>query len=314
MVKIYNTDIETNKFSEVHKIEKGCWINIVNPTQEDIAKTCEAINIDDEFMKYALDFEEKARIDIEDDITLFIVDVPIIEMDDGEETYTTMPLAMMVVRDDYIITVSLRENEIIKAFENSKIKTFATYKKSRFILQILYKNAETFLMYLKKINRETEKAEDTLKETMKNKELLKMLSLKKSLVYFTTSLRSNEAVMEKTMRGKIVKLYEEDEDLLDDAMVENKQAIEMCKIYNDILAGTMDAYSSIISNNLNTVMKFLTSITIVLSIPTMLASFWGMNVPLPFDKNPFGFIIMIALSIIIAVICTWLLKKKDLLD
>ena len=314
MVKIYSTDIESNKFSEVNDIKKGCWINMVNPTQEEIAKTCESINIDDEFMKYALDFEEKARIDIEDDITLFIIDVPIIEEDEDEQIYTTMPLAMMVVRDDYFITVSLRENEIIRSFENGRMRTFATYKKSRFVLQILYKNAEFFLSYLKKINKETEKAEDNLRENMQNKELLKMLSLKKSLVYFTTSLRSNEAVMEKTMRGKIVKLYEEDEDLLEDAIVENRQAIEMCKINNDILAGTMDVYSSIISNNLNSVMKFLTSITIVLSIPTMIASFWGMNVPLPFDKNPLGFIIMISISIVIAVVCTWLLKKKDLLD
>lgn len=314
MVKIYSTDIESNKFSEVNDIKKGCWINMVSPTQEEIAKTCESINIDDEFMKYALDFEEKARIDIEDDITLFIIDVPIIEEDEDEQIYTTMPLAMMVVRDDYFITVSLRENEIIRSFENGRMRTFATYKKSRFVLQILYKNAEFFLSYLKKINKETEKAEDNLRENMQNKELLKMLSLKKSLVYFTTSLRSNEAVMEKTMRGKIVKLYEEDEDLLEDAIVENRQAIEMCKINNDILAGTMDVYSSIISNNLNSVMKFLTSITIVLSIPTMIASFWGMNVPLPFDKNPLGFIIMISISIVIAVVCTWLLKKKDLLD
>lgn len=314
MVKIYNTDMETDRFSEVHEIKKGCWINMVSPTQEEIAKTCESINIDDEFMKYALDFEEKARIDIEDDITLFIIDVPIIEEDEDEQIYTTMPLAMMVVRDDYFITVSLRENEIIKPFENGRMRTFATYKKSRFVLQILYKNAELFLSYLKRINKETEKAEDNLRENTQNKELLKMLSLKKSLVYFTTSLRSNEAVMEKTMRGKIVKLYEEDEDLLEDAIVENRQAIEMCKINNDILAGTMDVYSSIISNNLNSVMKFLTSITIVLSIPTMVASFWGMNVPLPFDKNPLGFIIMISISIVIAVVCTWLLKKKDLLD
>ena len=149
---------------------------------------------------------------------------------------------------------------------------------------------------------------------MKNKELLKLLSLEKSLVYFTTSLKSNELVMEKTMRGKIIKLYEDDEDILEDAITENRQAIEMANIYRDILNGTMDAYASIISNNLNGVMKFLTSITIVLAIPTMISSFWGMNVELPFQMNRFGFPIMLAISIILTLIVTWWLKRKDMLN
>ena len=147
---------------------------------------------------------------------------------------------------------------------------------------------------------------------MKNKELLKLLSLEKGLVYFTTSLKSNEIVMEKTMKGKIIKLYEEDEDILEDAITENRQAIEMAKIYSDILNGTMDAYASIISNNLNGVMKFLTSITIVLAVPTMMSSFWGMNVELPFQHNPFGFVIMLIVAIILTLIVTWWLKKKDM--
>ena len=148
---------------------------------------------------------------------------------------------------------------------------------------------------------------------MKNKELLKLLSLEKSLVYFTTSLKSNEVVMEKTMRGKIVKLYEEDEDLLEDSIIENKQAIEMSKIYSDILTGTMDAYASIISNNLNGVMKFLTSITIILAIPTMLASYWGMNVQVPLENNPYAFYIILLVSVIIAIIVTLWLNKKNML-
>ena len=149
---------------------------------------------------------------------------------------------------------------------------------------------------------------------MKNKELLKLLSIEKSLVYFTTSLKSNELVMEKTMRGKIIKLYEEDEEIIEDAITENKQAIEMAKIYSDILNGTMDAYASIISNNLNGVMKFLTSITIVLAIPTMISSFWGMNVGLPFQNNKFGFLIMVAISAMLTLIVTWWLKRKDMFN
>ena len=149
---------------------------------------------------------------------------------------------------------------------------------------------------------------------MKNKELLKLLSLEKGLVYFTTSIKSNELVMEKTLRGKIIKLYEDDEEILEDAITENRQAIEMAQIYTNILNGTMDAYASIISNNLNGVMKFLTSITIVLAIPTMISSFWGMNVKLPFENSPMGFVIMVLIAVILTLVVTWWLKRKDMLN
>lgn len=317
MLKIYKTDMETNNFLEIKEFEKGSWINLVNPSDEEIHIVCENLKMQDDFIRAALDNEEKARIDVEEDdgTVLFIVDVPIIEkVKDENDVYSTMPLGMIVVRDDFFITVSLNKNKVIQTFEKTKIKNFQTYKKSRFIFQILYMNASFFLRYLKQINKETEIAEYILKKSMKNKELLKMLSLEKGLVYFTTSLKSNELVMEKTMRGKIIKLYEDDEEILEDAIIENKQAIEMAKIYSDILNGTMDAYASIISNNLNGVMKFLTSITIVLAVPTMISSFWGMNVGLPLQNSPYGFVIMIIISIILTLIVTWWLKKKDMLD
>ena len=316
MIKIYNTNIETDEFTEIKDFKKGSWINLVNPSENDIKKVCESLKIEEEFIRASLDYEEKARIDYdeEDDTTLFVVDVPIIEKEYENYIYTTMPLGMIVVRDDYFITVSLKKNKVIEDFENRKIKNFQTYKKSRFIFQILYLNASYMLTYLKKINKETEIAEYILKNSMKNKELLKMLSLEKALVYFTTSLKSNELVMEKTLRGKIIKLYEDDEDILEDAITENRQAIEMANIYRDILNGTMDAYASIISNNLNGVMKFLTSITIVLAVPTMVSSFWGMNVGLPFQNHPLGFVIMILISVVLTLLVTWWLKKKDMLD
>lgn len=316
MLRIYNTDIETNNFEEIKDFKKGSWINLVNPSEAEIKKVCENINIQEDFIRDALDFEEKARIDFEEDdnTILFVVDVPIIEKNDDSEAYTTMPLGMIVVRDDFFITVSLRKNKIIESFEKRKIKNFHTYKKTRFIFQILYLNSSYYLTYLKHINKETEIAEYILKNSMKNKELLKLLSLEKSLVYFTTSLKSNEIVMERTLKGKFVKLYEEDEDILEDAIIENRQAIEMAKIYSDILNGTTDAYASIISNNLNTVMKTLTSITIVLAVPTMISSFWGMNVKLPFQEHNLGFIIMISISVVTTLLVTWLLKKKDMLN
>ena len=315
MLKIYNTDIETNEFQEIREFKKGSWINLVNPSENEIKKVCENINIQEDFIRDALDYEEKARIDKEEDdnTILFVVDVPISEKGEENEIYTTMPLGMIVVRDEFFLTVSLRKNKIIESFEKRKIKNFQTYKKTSFIFQILYLNSSYYLNYLKQINKETEIAEYILKNSMQNKELLKLLSLEKSLVYFTTSLKSNEIVMEKTLRGKIVKLYEEDEEILEDAITENRQAIEMAQIYSNILNGTMDAYASIISNNLNGVMKFLTSITIILAVPTMISSFWGMNVKLPFENSPMGFLIMVLIAIIMTIAVTLWLNKKDML-
>ncbi len=315
MINIYYTDSDNGNTKLVKDYIKGSWINMISPSEEEIKEVCDNLNIKDDFIKYSLDYEEKARIDMEDDGTmLFIVDIPIIEKENDSEIYTTMPIGMIVVRDDYFITVSLKNNSIIKEIENKVYKNIVTYKKSRLIFQILYQNAATFLNLLKRISKETEIAESVLKSSMKNKELLKLLNLEKSLVYFTTSLKSNEVVMEKTLRGKIIKLYDEDEDILEDAIIENKQAIEMSKIYSDILNGTMDAYASIISNNLNGVMKFLTSITIILSIPTMVASFWGMNVEVPMQNNKLGFLIIMIFSVLSAIIAMIWLKKKDMLD
>ncbi len=316
MLKIYNTNLETDKMEEVKEFKKGAWINLANPSENEIKKVAEGVNIDEDYIRDALDYEEKARIerDDDDDITLIIVDTPVVEKGEENDAYSTIPMGMIVVRDDFFITVSLEKNKIIENFEKRKVKYFQTYKKTRFIFQILYLNSSYFLNYLKQINKETEIAEYILKNSMKNKELLKLLSLEKGLVYFTTSLKSNELVMEKIMRGKIVKLYEDDEEILEDAITENRQAIEMSQIYSNILNGTMDAYASIISNNLNGVMKFLTSITIVLAVPTMISSFWGMNVGLPFQNSPFGFVAMILISVVLTLIVTYWLKKKDMLN
>lgn len=316
MMKIYKTADEQGFFREISRIEKGCWINLVAPNVQEINTLCHSIGVREDFLRYPLDQEEKARIDVEDDQVLIIADVPIIESPDNESEglFSTMPLGMIVVKDDYFITVCTKENAILEEFINCKVKNFYTFKKTRFILQILFKMATYYLTYLKYINRETDKAENRLQKSMKNQELIKLLSLEKSLVYFTTSLKSNEIVMEKLLRGNYIKMYEEDEDILEDAIVENKQAIEMGTIYRDILGGTMDAYASVISNNLNIVMKFLASITIVLSIPTIVASLWGMNVQgLPFANNPFGFLIILGIAIVISVGAFVYMKKKDML-
>lgn len=313
MIKMYNTDINTNITEETKDLKKGNWINMISPTEEEIQRVCAALQIKQDFIRYSLDEEEKARIDTEDDdnTTLYIIDIPVIESDRTRRVYVTMPIGVIFVRDDYIITVSQKNNDIIK---DIKTENVIKYKKSRFLLQILYANSKKFLSLLYKINKELESTENKLKNSLQNEGLLKMLDLEKSLVYFTTSLKSNEVVMEKTTRGKIIKLYEEDEDLLEDAIIENKQAIEMAKIYSDILSGTMDTYASIISNNLNAVMKILTSVTFILAIPTLIASIWGMNVELPFQREPLGFLIITVFSIIMCIVATIWLKRKRMLN
>ena len=313
-MKIYRTVDEQGFFREQTKLEKGCWINLINPTAQEINTLCNSIGVREEFIRYPLDQEEKARIDVEDDQTLIVIDLPTVEKNDGEiEGFTTIPIGMIVVRDDYFITVCTAESPILREFIDCRVKGFFTFKKTRFILQILYKTAVYYLNYLKFINRETDKAENRLQKSMRNQELIRLLELEKSLVYFTTSLKSNEIVMEKLMRSKFIKMYEEDEDILEDAIIENRQAIEMGTIYRDILSGTMDAYASVISNNLNIVMKFLASVTIVISIPTIVSSIWGMNVAgLPFANDAFGFIKVMGLAFLTSLIEWIWLNKSDM--
>ncbi len=315
MLKMYNTDFVTNITTETDEFKRGNWINMVNPTEAEISKVCNGVGIEQDFIRYSLDSEEKARIDIEDDGTiLFIIDIPIVEIDNKNEIYTTMPVGLIFVRDEYLITVSIKDNGIMNKMENQIHRRLYTYKKSQFLFQVFYENASAFLSMLKIINKKTEFVEKTLRKSLKNEDLLKMLNLEKSLVYFTTSLKSNEIVMEKTLRGKIIKLYEEDEDLLEDSIIENKQAMEMSKTYSDILNETMDMYASVISNNINDVMKILTSITIILAVPTLIASIWGMNVPVPFQNSVNGFIILIVVSIIVTLFVMIWFKKKDMLS
>ncbi len=316
LINIYNSNLENDLFEKTDEIKKGCWINLENPTEEEILMVCDKVNIEQDFIRYAMDNEEKPRIDIEDkDKTkLFVIDVPTLKKKDGDYSYYTFPIGMIVVRDDYFITVSIEKNQLIDKFKKGRVKGLTTYKKSRFILQLLYENAVYYLMYLKAISKQKELIEKSLKKSMKNQELMRMLSIQNSLVYFETSLKANEVVMEKTLRGKIIKLYEEDEDILEDAIIENKQAMEMTQIYSNIIEASMDAYGSMISNNLNVVMKFLTSITIFLAVPTMISGYWGMNVPVPFTGSTNAFWGLVAFSVVLTVAVGIWLNKKDMLN
>ncbi len=304
-----------NYLEELTGPEPGCWVSLVAPGEAEINRISNKYNLDIDALKAALDADERSRIETEDNYTMILVNIPTIEDETDKELYSTIPLAIIVV-DDAVITVCSEDTPILRQFANGKVRDFYSNMKSRFILQILYKTSSLFLAYLRNIDRKSDNVENELHKSQKNKELIELLKLEKSLVYFTTALRSNEAILEKMLRLEIIKKYPEDVDLLEDVIVENKQAIEMANIYSGILSGTMDAFASVISNNLNIVMKVLSVITIVLSIPTLIFSAYGMNMNpagMPFSQSPWGFLIVIVLSILISVIAMLVFMKSKML-
>lgn len=294
----------------LEEFEPGSWIDLVSPTEEELERVSSQLNIPPDLLRSPLDEEEKSRVEFEDGLTHVIVDIPILVRTEEEQGYDTIPLGMLLA-PDHFITTCLRPNPILGEFERGAVRTFATFKKTRFLLQILQTISAFYLRYLGRIDRETDKVERELRASMKNAEIFDLLSLQKSLVYFTTSLRSNEAVLQKLLRTKSLKMYEEDEELLEDVIVENKQASEMARIYTDILTGMMDAFTSVISNNLNRVMKLLTSLTIILAIPTIVASYFGMNVNLPFQNYAHAFVLTIVIAFAISIGLAIVFWRRD---
>jgi magnesium transporter len=310
MIEIFKS--EQNELIRTNTFEDGVWVNLVNPSEDEIKNVSDILNVETDFLKAALDEEERARLENDNGQTLIIVDIPIIEKDGNMDLYTTIPLAIIIIKHA-IITVCLREDTLLNDFIGNKVKGFLTQYKTRFVLQILYRNATKYLQYLRQIDRVSNKIEEDLHKSMRNKELIQMLKLEKSLVYFSTSLRANEVVLERLTRYEYVKRYPEDTELLDDVIIENRQAIEMAQIYTSILSGTMDAFASVISNNVNIVMKFLTSITLVMAIPTIISSFFGMNVTFPFaTTSPAAFWIILVLTIVICLVTGYAFYKKKM--
>jgi magnesium transporter len=312
MISIYKNFNETShELQKLDNIEPGCWINIVAPSDQELLLVSKKTGAPLEFLRAALDEEETSRIDTEDNNILFVMDIPFTEMEANSLTYDTYPLAIIHTEKE-IITVCLKNSKILTDFIEGKVKSFFTFKRSRFILQILFKISTYYLLHLRQIDKKSLMIERKLHKSMKNKELIQLLSLEKSLVYFSTSLKSNEITLEKMLKLEIMQKYPEDKDVLEDVIIENKQAIEMATIYSNILSGTMDAFASVISNNLNMVMKFLASITIVMAIPTMISGLFGMNVLVPFANNPNGFYIILAIIVSIALVAAFVLGKKDM--
>jgi magnesium transporter len=295
----------------INEIVDGAWINIVNPTEEEIEMIAGEFPVELVNLRAALDEEERARIEVDTGYTLILVDVPVNEKLENGTGYFTIPLGILLFKEN-IITVCTREIPILKDFITGAVRGFYTFKKIRFILQILYKNASYFLQYLKQIDRASNRIERELHKSMKNKELIQLLELEKALVYFSTSLRSNEAVMEKMMRLDTLKKYPDDAELLEDVIIENKQAIEMANIYSNILSGMMGAFASVISNNVNIIMKMLTSITIVMTIPNIVSGFFGMNVNNPLMGYNHAFPLIFGITLVLSIIVAAILMRKKM--
>lgn len=312
---IYYHKTENRTLNKLDSACPGAWIHMCDPTPEEVDKIAAEHSIEKDFLTAALDEEETPHTDREDDQTLIIVDIPVVEPEGTSFLYNSLPLGIIVM-EHMVITICLQETTIIDDFMENRVKGFDTYKKTRFVLQLLYKSSTKYLQYLRQIDKATTLIENAMHKNLRNRELIgmmKMLKLEKSLVFFSTSLKSNEIVLEKLTKTSILKRYPEDTDLLEDVIIENKQAIEMASIYRNILNSTMSTFSSIMSNNLNNVMKLLTSITIIIAVPTLIASFWGMNVPVPFEGSSWGFPIMVGLSLVFAGVTIFILWRRKML-
>ncbi len=307
MITIFKTI--KNDLKEISEFENDCWVNVPNPTNEELEKLSQKLNVPLDFLTDTLDIDEKARIEIENECILIILRVPQFDEKDVDIPFTTLPVGIIITKDLFI-TVCSKECDVILDFINSKVRNFSTGNKGRFLLQIFLRTALLYLKYLKEINKRTTAVEKELHKAMKNEELIKLLNIEKSLVFFTTSLKSNELMMERLQKAQIVKMDIDDKDLLEDVLIENKQAIEMSNVYSNILSGMMDAFASVISNNLNVVMKFLTAVTIILMIPTLVASIYGMNVKLPFQNSPYAFLITFGISFTLSLIGILIFIKR----
>jgi magnesium transporter len=289
--------------------EEDCWLNLINPSEKEIEQVAGLYSLPADFLINPLDADERARFEVEDKKVLIVLRVPHYEEKELNTPYVTVPVGIIIAKDA-VITVCSRPVAVLQDFIQNRIKNLSTATRSRFVLNVFLRTAISFLDHLKAINKRTAELESRLNKAMRNAVLMRLLSLEKCLVYFNTSLRANELMMERLQSVGVLKMYEDDKDLLDDVITENRQAIEMAGIYSNILSGMMDAFASIINNNVNVVMKFLTSITIILMIPTLIASIYGMNVPLPFQHSPYAFVIVMTISFVVSTLSVLVFIRK----
>ncbi|MEF9961106.1 MAG: magnesium transporter CorA family protein [Erysipelotrichaceae bacterium] len=312
MMKIYKS--EKGKIREVSELGSDIWINLVNPSEDEIAMITSRYKIDAEDIKASLDNEEYSRVESFKDYSLILVDVPLKEIRHENNAYTTLPLSI-IFNDNCIITTSLKDTGILNPFfEGSGY--YNTAKRMRFIYQILYRIAVVYQTYLRLIDHKRREMEAELNNRTKKSDLIQLHELESNLVYFAMSLRANDIVLHKLQSSDKMERYNDDLELLNDTMIENRQAIEMTNIYRSVLSGTRELFASILDNNLNTVMKLMTSVTLIMSIPTVISGFYGMNVNgkgIPFASTPNAFIYITIATLFICAIIALILKKKDML-
>lgn len=312
MVEYYKTI--DGRVTEIGGFTEGCWINMVHPSSDELEAISRAAHVEEEFVRAALDPEESSRLDTEDDQLLMIVDIPMVEkssVEDGGQMFSTLPMGI-VVAHNAVITVCLEDSIILRSIAEGAVKGVHTALRTRFVFQILLRVAGRFLKNLRMIERDFTRIEKRLYDSLQNEELIQLLGLSKSLVYFSASLKGNEVTMEKVLRGRVLKLYEDDRDILEDALIEIRQAIEMAGIYSSILSGTMDAYASVVSNNLNIIMKVLTVLTIIMTIPNIIFGFYGMNIGGEAIPGDFFWWIPLLISAAACFFAWFMLKKKKL--
>ncbi|HIU12178.1 MAG TPA: magnesium transporter CorA family protein [Candidatus Onthocola stercorigallinarum] len=308
MISILKSKKNSSDLEKCSKIEKNTWINLVKPSEKEIKEVANALKIDTNIISQVLVEKELPRVKKLDNATLIVVDVPFMKDTSIKNKYVTYPLGI-IVSNTCITTVSLVEHAFLNNMEDIN-----TFEINKLLIEILLKSAQSYLITLESIDEDIVRIENNTYKATDNKQLLNFLNIQKTLVYFITSLHANGMVLEKLQKENMLDFSKEEAMLLEDATLENKQSIETSTVYREILSSTMDTYSSIISNNLNVLMKFLTGITIVFSVPTMIASFLGMNVPLgELGENPASFALIILISLIISLCIAWWLKKKNML-
>lgn len=306
MLTIYKTTGQG--LEQLESMANGAWIKAVDPTPEEIQKLV-ARGIEADYINYSLDLDEMPRMERDEEYTFILIRIPH-SQPDSDIPYTTIPLGIMI-KGNVIVTICRYEKEMFKVLANGKYRLLKTGKRYRFALYIFLETATRYLAHLREINRITEGIEDRLQKSTRNREVLELLKYQKSLTYFATALRSNEVMMERVRRTQIFNYYEEDQDLLEDVLTENQQAIQMTEIAANILSQMMGAFASIISNNLNGVVKALAAITIIINVPAVVAAFYGMNVKVPGEGHPFAFLTVIGITIGLMALVVFIFYKRD---
>ncbi len=314
MRTIYKTD--NGILSQKEAFEPDVWINLISPNMEEMTEVADYYDIDIADVRAALDEEESSRVQMEDGYTLILVDIPFEEIRNEQRAYTTIPLGILLVQSA-IITVCGDDTVILNYFYNNRMRGFSTKKKMRFVYQILLRATNLYQALLRAIDKKRSEVEKRVgSETTEDKDLINLHELETNLVYFATSLSANKVVLDRLTRYERIKQYPEDKELLDDVIVENRQAIELTNIYRDIIHGSRELVSTIINNRLNNVMKFLTSITLVMAIPTIISGIYGMNVSgkwMPLSETPHGFLIICVIITAICVLALFILKRRKML-